>query len=78
MTRAMLSRVRRLERAVRTAGTADVRAQRPERLAIAPRLAAHRDLFYEFAAIAEGAARGIDRERIERLAAELAAREARA
>ena len=78
MARAMLSRVRRLEQACRAAAAAGIGASRPERLAIAQRLAAHRDLFYEFAAIAEGAGRGIDRARIGRLAAALTAREARA
>lgn len=78
MTRSMVSRVRRLERAVRSAAAAGIAAQHPAGLTVAQRLAAHRDLFYEFAAIAEGAARGIDRERIGRLATALEAREARA
>ncbi len=76
MTKAMLIRVKRLEAAVRSAP-----APVPVHYVHEPlmrRLAAHRDLFSEFAAMAEGARRGVDGGRARRLAAALAAREARA
>jgi hypothetical protein len=76
MAKAMLIRVKRLEAAVRSAPVAPL----PDvgRHDIMRRLAAHADLFREFAAIAEGARRGVDGGRARRLAVALAAREARA
>lgn len=76
MARAMQIRVRRLEAAVWSAPVAPL----PDvgRHDIMRRLAAHRDLFREFAAMAEGVRLGVDAGRVGRLAAALAAREARA
>lgn len=77
MAKAMLIRVKRLERALGRGVTVSV----PGCFVHEPlmrRLAAHRDLFGEFAAMAEGARRGVDGGRARRLAAALAAREARA
>lgn len=76
MARAILIRVKRLEAAVRSAPVAPL----PDvgRHDIMRRLAAHADLFREFAAMVGGAARGLDLSGAANLAARLAAREARA
>jgi hypothetical protein len=77
MGKSMLIRVKRLERTLGRGAAAPV----PVHYVHEPlmrRLALHRDLFREFAAMAEGARLGVDAGRARRLAAALAAREARA
>jgi hypothetical protein len=76
MARAMQIRVRRLERTLGRGAASPVPVH-PIHEPLMRRLAAHRDLFGEFAAMAEGARRGVDGGRAGRLAAALAAREAR-
>jgi hypothetical protein len=77
MTKAMLIRVKRLERALGRGAASPVPVH-PIHEPLMRRLALHRDLFREFAAMAEGVRLGVDAGRVGRLAAALAAREARA